>query len=128
MFKIFKTPVEEAAFIADEIKRIMAQSSGLFDYGDFAILSRHFIGFHKRCLYYSYLTTVRDNYSHLSIKRSLEGAGIPVRILVKAEPPSFDCPATKEILAYIRLSINSAHIPSLIRVMEGRLGRLEVRR
>lgn len=43
MLKGFKTSAEEANFIVDEIKRVIAQSGGFFDYGDFAILSRCFV-------------------------------------------------------------------------------------
>lgn len=36
--KTFSTPVIEASFIATEIKRLIAYSGGVLNYGDFAIL------------------------------------------------------------------------------------------
>lgn len=36
--KVFSTPVIEASFISTEIKRLIAYSGGVLNYGDFAIL------------------------------------------------------------------------------------------
>lgn len=64
---------------------------------------------------------MRDNYSHFLIKQGLKDAGIPARILSEDEPSSsLDRPEIKDILAYIRLAINTAHTPALIRILEGR--------
>ena len=42
--KVFSTPVIEASFISTEIKRLIAYSGGVLNYGDFAILRELVMG------------------------------------------------------------------------------------
>lgn len=74
-----QTEHEEAAFIAIEIKRLVAQMGGALNWGDFVILRKQF-------LFVSFLTLhlapkVRFNALSRVIETALQKEGIPSRVL-----------------------------------------------
>ncbi|KAH7339073.1 P-loop containing nucleoside triphosphate hydrolase protein [Rhizoctonia solani] len=98
--KGFPTTTEEEAFISQEINRLIVKSDGIINYGDCAIL-------------------FRGNYSAGYFAKTLRNAGIPNRQL--PELSLNDKFEVKTLLAFLRLAINNAHTPMLIRAMEGPL-------
>lgn len=96
---VLKTPegeVEEAAFIATEIKRLIACSGGLYNFEDFAIL-------------------LRFNALSRNVETQLSQANIPSRILGGAR--FFDRKEVKDLLAYMSLADNPEYAPALNRVI-----------
>ncbi|KAJ3545974.1 hypothetical protein NMY22_g2239 [Coprinellus aureogranulatus] len=87
---------EEAAFIAVEIKRLVAEMGGAFKWGDFAIL-------------------LRFNALSRTIENALQKEGIPCRIL--GGHKFFERLEVKDVLAYLQILDNPAFIPALLRVI-----------
>ncbi|CAE6414805.1 unnamed protein product [Rhizoctonia solani] len=99
--KGFSIPIEENTFIVDALNRLLVKSDGLINYGDCAIL-------------------FRTNHSAAAFSKKLREAGIPNRQL--PELTLNDRDEVKNLLAFLRLAINDAHTPMLIRAMTGPLG------
>ncbi|KAL5640467.1 hypothetical protein ACGC1H_007647 [Rhizoctonia solani] len=97
----FPITAEEDIFIVEAINRLIVRSDGLINYGDCAIL-------------------FRSNYSASAFSKKLREAGIPNRQL--PELTLNDRDEVKNLLAFLRLAINNAHTPMLIRAMKGPLG------
>lgn len=87
---------EEAAFIAIEIKRLVAQMGGSFRWGDFAILLRY-------------------NALSRNLESALQREGIPHRIL--GGHRFFERLEVKDVLAYLQLVDNPAFSPAFLRVI-----------
>lgn len=98
VLKKFSDSTAESIFIAGEIQRIVDSSNGVLGYGQCAIL-------------------VRDNYVSDELIEALKAGSIPYRIL--PDLSRFERPEIKTLLAYIRLGLNSANTPLLVRVLEG---------
>ncbi|KDN34896.1 hypothetical protein RSAG8_12036, partial [Rhizoctonia solani AG-8 WAC10335] len=98
--KGFPITIEEETFIVKAINHLIVKSDGLINYGDCAIL-------------------FRGNFSANAYSRRLREAGIPNRQL--PEQTLNDRPEVKDLLAFLRLAINDAHTPMLMRAMEGPL-------
>ncbi|KAF8602139.1 P-loop containing nucleoside triphosphate hydrolase protein [Ceratobasidium sp. AG-I] len=98
MLKQFVDTAEEGEFIAKEIQRIVRSSNGVLGYGQCAIL-------------------LRDNYLSKELREALKEAQVPFRIL--PELSRYDRSEIKTLLAYIRLGLNSAYTPLLVRILEG---------
>ncbi|CAE6471476.1 unnamed protein product [Rhizoctonia solani] len=96
----FSISSHEEEFIVQEINRLIKKSDGVVDYGDCAIL-------------------FRDNRSADHYSRLLRNAGIPHRQL--PETSLNDRIEVIGLLAFLRLAINDAHTPMLIRAMTGPL-------
>ncbi|CAE6422993.1 unnamed protein product [Rhizoctonia solani] len=99
--KGFSIPIEENTFIVDALNRLLVKSDGLINYGDCAIL-------------------FRTNHSAAAFSKKLREAGIPNRQL--PELTLNDRDEVKQLIAFLRLAINDAHTPMLIRAMTGPLG------
>ncbi|KEP47933.1 UvrD/REP helicase [Rhizoctonia solani 123E] len=97
----FPITAEEDTFIVEAINRLIVKSDGLINYGDCAIL-------------------FRSNYSANAFSKRLREAGIPNRQL--PELTLNDRDEVKNLLAFLRLALNNAHTPMLIRAMRGPLG------
>ncbi|KAG8727187.1 hypothetical protein FRC11_013731 [Ceratobasidium sp. 423] len=96
--KGFPTTNEEDAFISQEINRLLVESDGVIGYGDCAIL-------------------FRSNYTALEFAQTLLEAKIPYRLF--PERSLNDQVEVKNLLAFLRLAIDDAHTPMLIRAMTG---------
>ncbi|GAC76648.1 3'-5' DNA helicase [Moesziomyces antarcticus T-34] len=86
----------EAAYIASEIKRLVAHSGGMLDYNDIAIL-------------------LRFNYLSRSIEAELQARGIDSRMM--GGHKFFDRMEVKDLLAYLALADNPGFTPAFIRVV-----------
>ncbi|CAE6483102.1 unnamed protein product [Rhizoctonia solani] len=91
---------EEEAYIVEEINRIVTNSAETIDYGDCAIL-------------------FRDNRSADQFSQVLFKAGIPYRQL--PEPSLMEQFEVISLIAFLRLAINDAHTPMVIRALKGPL-------
>ena len=60
---------------------------------------------------------VRDNYVSKELSDALKAADVPFRIL--PELSRYETSEIKTLLAYVRLGLNSAYTPLLVRVLEG---------
>ncbi|KAI0775289.1 UvrD-helicase-domain-containing protein [Trametes elegans] len=91
-------PIEqvEAAFIAAEIKRLVAYSGGMFNWGDFVVLLRY-------------------NSLSRGIESALQKEGIPNRVL--AGQKFFERMEIKDVLAYLQLVDNPQFAPAFLRVV-----------
>jgi DNA helicase-2/ATP-dependent DNA helicase PcrA len=78
MLRSFPTEHDEAAFIAWEINRMIAQSGGMLGFGDFAVLRTSLL--HNARIIYKYFT-VRFNAISRTIENALQKESIPNRIL-----------------------------------------------
>ncbi|WVQ79155.1 hypothetical protein IAT38_001251 [Cryptococcus sp. DSM 104549] len=94
--RVFGTPMIEASFIATEIKRLVAYSGGLLNWGDFAILLR-----------YNALSRV--------IESALQKDSIPNRIV--GGHKFFERMEVKDLLAYLQLADNPNFTPAFMRVV-----------
>ncbi|KAG1729658.1 P-loop containing nucleoside triphosphate hydrolase protein, partial [Suillus paluster] len=96
MLRSFPTEHDEAAFIAWEINRMIAQSGGMLGFGDFAVLLRlHAIS--------------------RTIESALQKEGIPHRIL--GGHRFFERTEIKDILAYLQLVDNPQFEPAFSRAI-----------
>lgn len=86
----------EAAFVATEIKRLVAYTGGLLNYDDFAIL-------------------LRFNALSREVERQLQQENIPSRMMGGAR--FFERKEVKDILAYLTLADNPDFTPALERVI-----------
>jgi DNA helicase-2/ATP-dependent DNA helicase PcrA len=115
--KSFSTPVIEASFIATEIKRMIAYSGDVLNYGDFAILCK--------LIYIQNGQTKADSvvrYNALSrvIESALQKDSIPNRIV--GGHKFFDRMEVKDLLSYLQLAENANFTVSLVLIALGRLG------
>ncbi|KAI8980111.1 UvrD-helicase-domain-containing protein [Trametes punicea] len=92
----FPTEQVEAAFVASEIKRLVAYSGGMFNWGDFVILLRY-------------------NSLSRGIESALQKEGIPNRVL--AGQKFFERMEIKDVLAYLQLVDNPRFVPAFMRVV-----------
>ncbi|KAG8729694.1 hypothetical protein FRC11_008200 [Ceratobasidium sp. 423] len=99
--KGFPTTDEEDAFVSQEINRLLVESDGVIGYGHCAIL-------------------FRSNYTASAFARTLQKAGIPYRLF--PELSLNDRVEVKNLLAFLRLAIDDADTPMLIRAMSGPFG------
>lgn len=120
MLREFANTTEEGVFIANEIQRIVTSSDGVFGYGKCAIL-REYISFWCSPSLDSTIDfldpIVRDNYVPKELTEALKAAQVPFRVLPELSP--YERPEIKTLLAYVRLGMNSAYTPLLVRVLEG---------
>ncbi|KAI0368645.1 UvrD-helicase-domain-containing protein [Pilatotrama ljubarskyi] len=86
----------EAAFVAAEIKRLVAYSGGMFNWGDFVVLLRY-------------------NSHSRGIESALQKEGIPNRVL--AGQKFFERMEIKDVLAYLQLVDNPKFAPAFMRVV-----------
>lgn len=86
----------EAAYIASEVKRLVAHSGGMLDYNDFVIL-------------------LRFNYLSRAIEAELRARGIDSRMM--GGHKFFDRMEVKDLLAYLALADNPGFTPAFIRVV-----------
>ncbi|KAG9091014.1 hypothetical protein FS749_000124 [Ceratobasidium sp. UAMH 11750] len=98
VLKSFLDTTQEAEFVANEIKRLIKKSDGLFGYGDIAIL-------------------LRSNDLSWEMKDVFKAYGIPYRQL--PEPSTWDVPEVKILLAYLYLATSTAYTPMLCRALAG---------
>ncbi|KAI0635844.1 UvrD-helicase-domain-containing protein [Trametes polyzona] len=96
VFRVLPIENVEAAFIAAEIKRLVAYSGGLFDWSDFVILLRY-------------------NSHSRGIESALQKEGIPNRVL--AGQKFFERMEIKDVLAYLQLVDNPHFAPAFMRVV-----------
>ncbi|KAG1743430.1 P-loop containing nucleoside triphosphate hydrolase protein [Suillus lakei] len=96
MLRSFPTEHDEAAFIAWEINRMIAQSGGMLGFGDFAVL-------------------LRFNAISRTIENALQKEGIPNRILGGHQ--FFERAEIKDILAYLQLVDNPHFEPAFSRAI-----------
>ncbi|KAH9902943.1 UvrD-helicase-domain-containing protein [Cubamyces lactineus] len=91
-------PIEqvECAFIAAEIKRLVAYSGGMLNWGDFVVLLRY-------------------NSLSRGIESALQKEGIPNRVL--AGQKFFERMEVKDVLAYLQLVDNPQFAPAFMRVV-----------
>ncbi|KAG2340726.1 UvrD-helicase-domain-containing protein [Suillus weaverae] len=94
MLRSFPTEHDEAAFIAWEINRMIAQSGGMLGFGDFAVL-------------------LRFNAISRTIENALQKEGIPNRMLGGHQ--FFERAEIKDILAYLQLVDNPHFEPAFSR-------------
>jgi DNA helicase-2/ATP-dependent DNA helicase PcrA len=106
--KVFSTPVIEASFIATEIKRLIAYSGGVLNYGDFAILREL-----KCCLHEDIGAETAVRYNALSrvVESALQKDSIPNRII--GGHKFFERMEIKDLLAYLQLADNPTFTVSL---------------
>ncbi|SPO21880.1 related to ATP-dependent DNA helicase [Ustilago trichophora] len=86
----------EAAYIASEVKRIIAHSAGMLNYNDFVIL-------------------LRFNYLSRALEAELQAKGIDSRMI--GGHKFFDRMEVKDLLAYLALADNPGFTPAFIRVV-----------
>ncbi|KAI0359957.1 UvrD/REP type DNA helicase [Trametes cingulata] len=86
----------EAAFVAAEIKRLVAYSGGMFNWGDFVVLLRY-------------------NAHSRGIESALQKEGIPNRVL--AGQKFFERMEIKDVLAYLQIVDNPQFAPAFMRVV-----------
>lgn len=86
----------EAAYIASEIKRLVAYSGNMLDYNDFVIL-------------------LRFNYLSRAIEAELQARGIDSRMM--GGHKFFDRMEVKDLLAYLALADNPGFTPAFVRVV-----------
>lgn len=86
----------EAAYIASEIKRLVAHYGGVLDYNDFVIL-------------------LRFNYLSRAIEAELQSRGIDSKMM--GGHKFFDRMEVKDLLAYLALADNPGFTPAFIRVV-----------
>ncbi|PCH42532.1 UvrD-helicase-domain-containing protein [Wolfiporia cocos MD-104 SS10] len=86
----------ESAFLASEIKRLVAYSGGMLSWGDFVILLRY-------------------NSLSRSIESALQKEGIPNRVLNGHK--FFERLEVKDILAYLQLLDNPLYVPAFMRAI-----------
>ncbi|KAI0326647.1 UvrD-helicase-domain-containing protein [Cubamyces sp. BRFM 1775] len=86
----------ECAFIAAEIKRLVAYSGGMLNWGDFVVLLRY-------------------NSLSRGIESALQKEGIPNRVL--AGQKFFERMEIKDVLAYLQLVDNPQFAPAFMRVV-----------
>lgn len=91
-----ENPTSEAAFVASEIKRLIAHSGGLLNYEDFVILLRY-------------------NALSREIEQALQTENIPSRMV--GGHKFFDRMEIKDILAYLTLAINPTYTPAFVRAV-----------
>ncbi|KAI0833387.1 UvrD-helicase-domain-containing protein [Trametes gibbosa] len=96
VLRMFPIEQVEAAFIAAEIKRLVAYSGKVFNWGDFVVLLRY------------------NAHSRL-IESALQKEGIPNRVL--AGQKFFERMEIKDVLAYLQLVDNPQFAPAFIRVV-----------
>ncbi|WAQ87939.1 hypothetical protein PtA15_9A63 [Puccinia triticina] len=96
MARPFANPIEEAAFIAQEIHRLVAHTGGQLDYNDFCILMRY-------------------NALSRNLETALKTARIPVRMI--GAQKFFERVEVKDILAYLQLADNPTFSPAFERVI-----------
>ncbi|OJA17125.1 hypothetical protein AZE42_02583 [Rhizopogon vesiculosus] len=96
MLRAFSTEHDEAAFIAWEINRMIAQSGGMLGFGDFAVL-------------------LRFNAISRTIENALQKERIPNRILGGHQ--FFERAEIKDILAYLQLVDNPSFEPAFSRAI-----------
>ncbi|KAG2070745.1 UvrD-helicase-domain-containing protein [Suillus decipiens] len=96
MLRSFPTEHDEAAFIAWEISRMIAQSGGMLGFGDFAVL-------------------LRFNAISRTIENALQKEGIPNRMLGGHQ--FFERAEIKDILAYLQLVDNPHFEPAFSRAI-----------
>ncbi|KIK45214.1 hypothetical protein CY34DRAFT_78359 [Suillus luteus UH-Slu-Lm8-n1] len=96
MLSSFPTEHDEAAFIAWEINRMIAQSGGMLGFGDFAVL-------------------LRFNAISRTIENALRKEGIPNRMLGGHQ--FFERAEIKDILAYLQLVDNPHFEPAFSRAI-----------
>ncbi|KAG8813457.1 hypothetical protein FRC19_002409 [Serendipita sp. 401] len=87
---------EEAACIADEIKRLKTLSGGMLKWSDFAVL-------------------LRFNALSRNLEQALQKEGIPSRVL--AGQKFFDRVEVKDLLAYLQLIDNPEFDPAVLRII-----------
>ncbi|KAF9003988.1 P-loop containing nucleoside triphosphate hydrolase protein [Cyathus striatus] len=90
----FQTEHDEAAFIATEIKRIIANMGGTLSWGDFAVL-------------------LRFNALSRAVESALQKEGIPSRVL--GGHKFFERLEIKDLLAYLQLIDNPSYDPAFVR-------------
>ncbi|TKY87092.1 hypothetical protein EX895_003769 [Sporisorium graminicola] len=86
----------EGAYIASEVKRLIAHSGGMLDFNDFVIL-------------------LRFNYLSRAIEAELQARGIDSRMM--GGHKFFDRMEVKDLLAYLALADNPGFTPAFIRVV-----------
>ncbi|EGN98601.1 hypothetical protein SERLA73DRAFT_54973, partial [Serpula lacrymans var. lacrymans S7.3] len=96
MLRSFVSEHEEAAFLAVEIKRIVALAGGMLHYGDFAVL-------------------LRFNAISRTIENALQKERIPCRIL--GGHKFFERSEIKDLLAYLQLVDNPQYEPAFSRAV-----------
>ncbi|KAH9850321.1 UvrD-helicase-domain-containing protein [Lenzites betulinus] len=96
VLRMFPVEQVEAAFIAAEIKRLVAYSGNVFNWGDFVVLLRY------------------NAHSRL-IESALQKEGIPNRVL--AGQKFFERMEIKDVLAYLQLVDNPHFAPAFMRVV-----------
>ncbi|KAA1096084.1 hypothetical protein PGT21_004498 [Puccinia graminis f. sp. tritici] len=96
MVRPFSNPIEEAAFIAQEIHRLVAHTGGQLDYNDFCILMRY-------------------NALSRNLETALKTARIPVRMI--GAQKFFERVEVRDILAYLQLADNPTFSPAFERVI-----------
>ncbi|MBW0480702.1 hypothetical protein O181_020417 [Austropuccinia psidii MF-1] len=96
MLRPFVRPEEEAAFIAQEIRRLIAHTGGRLTYNDFSILMRY-------------------NALSRNLEAALQSAGIPSRMV--GGQKFFERTEVKDILAYIQLADNPSFSPAFERII-----------
>ena len=100
--KTFSTPVIEASFIATEIKRLVAYSGNVLNYGDFAILRE--LSLILRPSVVTLTIAVRYNALSRVIESALQKDQIPNRIV--GGHKFFERMEIKDLLAYLQLADN----------------------
>ena len=83
-----QNPQGEAAYIAGEIKRLIAHTGGMLNYNDFAILLRY-------------------NAMSRALEAGLQSSGLPCRLI--GGHKFFDRVEIKDILAYLQLAENPTY-------------------
>ncbi|KAI0671645.1 UvrD-helicase-domain-containing protein [Trametes maxima] len=96
VFRVFPIEQVESAFVAAEIKRLVAYSGGMLNWGDFVVLLRY-------------------NSLSRGIESALQKEGIPNRVL--AGQKFFERMEIKDILAYLQLVDNPKFVPAFLRVV-----------
>ncbi|KAL7279133.1 hypothetical protein ACG7TL_006973 [Trametes sanguinea] len=96
VLRVFPIEHVEAAFIAAEIKRLVAYSGGMLNWGDFVVL-------------------LRFNSHSRGIESALQKEGIPNRVL--AGHKFFERMEVKDLLAYLQLVDNPHFVPAFLRVV-----------
>ncbi|KAG8981096.1 hypothetical protein FRC05_003996 [Tulasnella sp. 425] len=87
---------DEADFMADEIKRLIAYSGGMLNWNDFAILLRY-------------------NALSRPIESAFQKHGVPMRML--AGQRFFERAEVKDLLAYLQLADNPDYNPAFMRII-----------
>ncbi|KAI9057301.1 P-loop containing nucleoside triphosphate hydrolase protein [Trametes sanguinea] len=96
ILRVFPIEHVEAAFIAAEVKRLVAYSGGMLNWGDFVVL-------------------LRFNSHSRGIESALQKEGIPNRVL--AGHKFFERMEVKDLLAYLQLVDNPHFVPAFLRVV-----------